>query len=122
MRVVFVFKNMTEVLKIPRSVIDPEDLRDDTVGFERPEQPGRIFIARLQEPLVYLGERKVSIIREPLNGDGYIIDWDVILMGGEDKGLRFEGISEELRLRYSPQVRLSEAAITADDNRRYWGS
>lgn len=123
MRVVFVFKTMTESLKIPRAVIDPEDLRGTTVGFQRPEQPGRIFIARLEEPLAYLGGRKVSIIKEHLSGDGHIINWDVILKGGEDKGLRFEGVATELALKYSPPpLKPQLRGITEYDNSSYWGA
>lgn len=124
MRVVFVFKNMVEELTIARSHIDPEDLRGTTVGFQRLEKPGQIFVARFEEPLAIGSRGKVSIIRELYSQEGYVASWEAILQGGEDKycGLRFEGIWAELKLRYSQSGRQDKPSITADDNKRYWGS
>lgn len=92
---------MIEEETIPRALIDPEDFRGTTVAVEQEVRPYVSLTAKLIEPLTYVGKRrKASIIRIVGTGDGYVVNWDVVLKGGVDKGLRFRGMLEEISLRY----------------------
>lgn len=114
---------MIEESTIARAQIDPEDFRGTTLAAEPVERPDKPVIAELVEPLALAGEgRKVSIIRvihtqdEDLirRGDGYVVNWDVILEGGTDKGLHFPGILEEVSVRYNPRKEISRNLMSAN--------
>lgn len=105
---------MTAELGFALAEIDPEDFKGTTVAVERVEDPNRSLVAKVVEPLLLAGRRKLSIIREVQTGDGYIIDWDILLNGGEDKGLHFTGMQEEVALRYHPKRNLRHSPMPSN--------